>query len=226
MLYVTSDLHGDFTRFQNPRLKKLRRGDFLVVCGDFGFIWDNSKHESQILNKLAKQKYTILFIDGVHENFDLIEQYPLQDWNGGHVRVIRPNILYMPHGEMYTIDDNLIFALGGGDDVFLDIEDIDSDDIRSLPTLEELEKAYLRLEKVDFKVDYIFTHDCSSKLKGFLDLNAHDGSVHINYLNTFFEALYDRAEFKHWYFGAYHIDKVIPPRSTAVYKNIVPVGAV
>lgn len=225
MICVTSDFHGDFTRFQHPDLKKLRRKDSLIICGDFGFIWDNSKEESKILDKLAKLKYNILFVDGVHENFDLIEQYPLQDWNGGSVRVIRPNILYLPRGEIYTIEGKTIFALGGGDDVFLDVDSVASDDdIKSLPTLEELEGAYTRLKAVDFKVDYIITHDCSSKIKSFLDLNAHDGSVHINYLNTFLEALYDRASFNHWYFGAYHIDKVIPPRCTAVYRDIIRIG--
>ena len=222
MLYVTSDFHGDFTRFQNPQLKKLKRNDHLIICGDFGFIWDNSKQETQLLNKLSKLKYTILFIDGVHENFKLIEQYPLQDWNGGIVRVIRPNILYLPRGQVYTIDGKTVFALGGGDDVFLDMSENESDEIESMPTLDELEKAYERLKAIDFKVDYIITHDCSSKIKNFLDLNAHDGSVHINYLNTFLEALYEKADFKHWYFGAYHLDKLIPPKCTAVYKEILP----
>ena len=43
MVYVTGDLHGDYSRFKRPEMKKLRAGDILLVCGDFGFIWDNSK---------------------------------------------------------------------------------------------------------------------------------------------------------------------------------------
>ena len=41
MVYVTGDLHGDYSRFKRPEMKKLRAGDILLVCGDFGFIWDN-----------------------------------------------------------------------------------------------------------------------------------------------------------------------------------------
>ena len=49
MVYVTGDLHGDYSRFKQPKMKKLRAGDILLVCGDFGFIWDNSKQEQACL---------------------------------------------------------------------------------------------------------------------------------------------------------------------------------
>ena len=48
MVYVTGDLHGDYSRFKRPEMKKLRAGDILLVCGDFGFIWDNSKQEQAL----------------------------------------------------------------------------------------------------------------------------------------------------------------------------------
>ena len=77
MVYVTGDLHGDYSRFKRPEMKKLRAGDILLVCGDFGFIWDNSKQEQAVLKKLSEKKYTIAFVDGCHENFDLLQQYRL-----------------------------------------------------------------------------------------------------------------------------------------------------
>lgn len=39
MICVTGDLHGDISRFKSPVLKKLRRGDALIITGDFGCIW-------------------------------------------------------------------------------------------------------------------------------------------------------------------------------------------
>ena len=83
MVYVTGDLHGDYSRFKRPEMKKLRAGDILLVCGDFGFIWDNSKQEQAVLKKLSEKKYTIAFVDGCHENFDLLQQYRLVRWRGG-----------------------------------------------------------------------------------------------------------------------------------------------
>ena len=52
MIYVTGDTHGDITRFKDPQMKKLKKGDTLIICGDFGFIWDNSKKEKADLKKL------------------------------------------------------------------------------------------------------------------------------------------------------------------------------
>ena len=46
MVYVTGDTHGDIKRFSDPRLRSLKKGDTLIICGDFGFIWDGSNMES------------------------------------------------------------------------------------------------------------------------------------------------------------------------------------
>ncbi len=43
MIYVTGDIHGDFNRFEEKELKKLKEGDVLLICGDFGFLWDNTE---------------------------------------------------------------------------------------------------------------------------------------------------------------------------------------
>lgn len=51
MIYFTGDLHGDYDRFKSKELKKLKKGDTLIVCGDFGFLWDGSKKEQSILKK-------------------------------------------------------------------------------------------------------------------------------------------------------------------------------
>ena len=40
MIYITGDTHGDISCFKNPKLNKLGEKDILIVCGDFGFIWN------------------------------------------------------------------------------------------------------------------------------------------------------------------------------------------
>ena len=57
MVYVTGDMHGDPARLASPAIRRLRKGDTLLVCGDFGFIWDGSAAEQKRLAKMAKQKY-------------------------------------------------------------------------------------------------------------------------------------------------------------------------
>ena len=69
MIYVTGDIHGDKRRFEDA--KRLKAGDTLLVCGDFGFLWEGNTAEERLLKKLVKKKYNIAFVDGAHENFEL-----------------------------------------------------------------------------------------------------------------------------------------------------------
>ena len=72
MVFVTGDTHGDPERLSKSALKCLNEGDSLIVCGDFGFVWDKTKAEQNILKAFSKRKYNICFIDGTHQNFDLL----------------------------------------------------------------------------------------------------------------------------------------------------------
>ena len=49
--------------------------DYVIVCGDFGYIFTGSRRENAFLDKLEKLRFTILFVDGNHENFDEIVVY-------------------------------------------------------------------------------------------------------------------------------------------------------
>lgn len=74
MVYITGDTHGDLSMFKNPKLKKLTDDDILIICGDFGFLWDGSEKEKKAIQALCKKKYTICFVDGAHENFDMLSE--------------------------------------------------------------------------------------------------------------------------------------------------------
>ena len=87
MIYVTGDTHGDITRFKSSEMKKLSRGDTLIIAGDFGFIWNDSKQEKAALKRLAEKNFRIAFVDGCHENYDLLEKYPV-----GGVMIFGQNI--------------------------------------------------------------------------------------------------------------------------------------
>ncbi len=110
MIYVTGDMHGDLNRFKVPEIKKLKKGDTLIVCGDFGFIWDGSKKEKNVLKKLSEKEFNIAFVDGCHENFDILEETEPEIWNGGKARFISNNIIHLMRGQVYTIEDKKIFT--------------------------------------------------------------------------------------------------------------------
>ena len=100
MVYITGDLHGDFSRFSSPAMRRLRKGDTLIVCGDFGFIWNGDKKEEALLKKIGSRPYAVLFLDGCHENFDLLKEYPVTDWKGGRAQVISGNLVHLMRGQL------------------------------------------------------------------------------------------------------------------------------
>ena len=72
MVYLTGDTHGELDRFKHGKLRWLGKRDVVLVLGDFGFVWDGSKAEQKKLDWLRKRPYTLLFLDGSHENYDLL----------------------------------------------------------------------------------------------------------------------------------------------------------
>ena len=84
MIYITGDTHGEFERLSS---KHFSAGDedYLIICGDFGGIWDTSKEQQYWLRCLSEKPFTTLFIDGNHENYDLLNTHPVIQWNGGKV---------------------------------------------------------------------------------------------------------------------------------------------
>ena len=49
-IYITGDTHGDFRRFSAdnfPEGKTLTKKDYVIICGDFGGIWDVKESSPQ-----------------------------------------------------------------------------------------------------------------------------------------------------------------------------------
>ena len=86
MIYITGDTHGEFGRFSNKRMRKqgleLGENDFVIVCGDLGLCWAKDKTFTYNCKNFAEKKYTTLWIQGNHENYDMIEEYPIEGWQG------------------------------------------------------------------------------------------------------------------------------------------------
>lgn len=218
MIYITGDLHGDSRRFQTKELRRLKKTDTLIVCGDFGFVWDGSPGEQKQLKWIGKRRYQVLFVEGPHDNLELLEQYPLEEWNGGKTRHICGNLRQLCRGEVFRLEGKDIFAFGGGE----------AEDDRpmlqpdwaggELPHPEEIANAWNNLARVQYKVDYIITHQPSRKIRQFLDTDRHDA----NALDAFLDEVRDRCSYRRWYFGALHKNKLVPPGEMALFTSVVP----
>ena len=115
MVYLTGDTHGDIDRFGHGRLRWLNRRDTVVVLGDFGFVWDGSKEEQKKLDWLRKRPYTLLFLDGCHENYDLLAQYPTEERFGGTVQALGGNVYHVCRGSVLTLEGKKYLCFGGAE---------------------------------------------------------------------------------------------------------------
>ena len=87
MFLVTGDIHGlrsveDIQRLSTAHQElfdMMTKEDYLIIAGDFGLVWDSSVEEIQLQQWLEDRPFTTLFVDGNHENFDLLDLlYPVR----------------------------------------------------------------------------------------------------------------------------------------------------
>lgn len=222
MIYITGDLHGDIGRFKQKAFKRLRKGDTLIICGDFGFLWEGTKKEQRLLRWIGQRRYQVLFVEGTHDNFDLLSGYPQEEWNGGLSRVISGRLRHLCRGQIFRIEDWDIFVFGGGESIDADWRTQNKTWWGSeLPMPEEIVAARQVLEAHGNRVDYIVTHKASRKIGMFLKMDTHDANI----LDAFLDEVRAACKYKRWFFGSYHINKNIPPTEMALFDEVVPVTA-
>ncbi len=212
MVYITGDVHGS-AKILLKRLKHLSSKDFLIICGDFGFIWNGGAAEDNFLKSVSK--HNILFIDGVNENFNLLNSYPITDFYGGKARHICGNIYHLCRGEYYDFRGTSVFVFGGGDAGGERLSD-DKGAEAAYPSAEELRYGAENFIAHAQKADYIITHEAPALIRGTL-LDSRGGM-----LNEYFTTMMKSAKFKGWYFGCYHTDRSFASHYHAMYNRVLP----
>lgn len=245
MIYITGDTHADFLRFEENKFSiqsEMTKNDYIIICGDFGGVWNyivESIYEKYWLDWLNNKNFTTLFVDGNHENFERLYNYPVEEWHGGKVHKIRESVIHLMRGEIFNIDNKKFFTFGGArsHDIMDGILNIDEYEkiyeyrkrgayfrIRDyswwdleLPTNEEMKNGIKNLENVNYKVDYIISHCCPTGIQTLLN-----PSYKKDILTDYLQKISEKCEFKKWYFGHYHDYRQINSQFTLLYENIVP----
>ena len=85
-IFITGDTHGSYdiqklARKNFPEGKTLTKDDYVMICGDFGCVWGGELAGSDRWwqNWLDEQPWTTLWVDGNHENHDLLKTYPIEN---------------------------------------------------------------------------------------------------------------------------------------------------
>lgn len=220
MVYITGDMHGDESRIYDKKMRKLKDGDTLIICGDFGFIWNGSNSENKILEYLGSRKYNVCFLDGTHENYDLLNTYRETVWKGGRVHRIHGNLFHMCRGQVFNIEGMRYFTFGGGESPDKELRTEHETWWREeLPSPAEMAEGAEAIDEVGCELDIILTHEPPSLVKSAILLRLGK-SDRVNKLNGYLDEINRSCKFKRWYFGSIHEDRVITPNHIAVFNEL------
>jgi Icc-related predicted phosphoesterase len=234
-IYCCGDTHGrhdlnKLRHFRNTHDTELTKDDYLIICGDFGLLWNNpyfieyygeesfainncledtwwSAQELDLLNWYNTAPWTTLFVDGNHENYERLAKYPVSEWHGGRVQKICNSVIHLMRGEIYEIDGYSFFCMGGA--MSTDRGTYVGDEAESegkwwwpqeIPSEEEWENAYKNLGVYGNKVDFIVTHDAPA------GINVRKG-YRISRVSNELEMIRQTVDFKHWFCGHLHEDE-------------------
>lgn len=242
-IYVTGDIHSNpFPRFNTtifPEQQNLTKDDYVIICGDFGLVWQDDNTEKYLLNDLQKRNFTTLFVDGNHENFDLLNAYPVETWHGGKVHKIRPNVIHLMRGQVFDIQGKTFWTFGGArsHDIQDGILEIGDPRIKrwkkdytkyfrinhvswwaeEMPNSDEMAEGIANLEKHDFKVDFIITHTAPASV--IRAMNRTPDSFE-NYLQD----VMNRTAVDRWFCGHMHPeDNFYFQRVCCIYENMIQI---
>ena len=244
-IFITGDTHADFRRFGSHifyEQKDLCKEDYVIICGDFGGVWDGSFREKYWLDWLGAKPFTTLFISGNHENYDMLSSFPVEEWHGGHAQFIRPSVIHLMRGQIFNLEGQTFFTMGGASshDVSDGILEPDDPDFprkhkqlnargamyrvnhvswwkEELPCEAEYQEALEKLENHGWKVDYIISHCCPTSIQDILG----GGLLQADALTDFFEDILHKCKFQEWFFGHYHENFLIMEKFILLYEQMV-----
>jgi Icc-related predicted phosphoesterase len=183
---VLGDIHNEFGRLNEILHKK--RPDLIISCGDFGY-WPNWNGADK-LERISTHGAKLLFCDGNHD-----DHWALRDRKQDE---LAPNIIYMPRGSTYELDDGrTIMFMGGAHSIdkhlrtagwdWFPEEIITQKDMNNLP------------EK---KIDIFITHTCPEELVH--DMLKYYPEKAREPSNTALSELWKIYKPKLWIFGHWH----------------------
>ena len=216
-IYVTGDTHIpiDIRKLyirEFSEQKELTRDDYVIILGDFGLYWHYDAEHLKWLSWLEEKNFTILWIDGNHENHQWLNKLPVTEWHEGMVHQTSDNIIHLMRGECYEIGGKYFLAAGGAQsyDRLSRIEEV-SWWKEELWSHKEQRNLFFTLDKMKSKnktIDYVLSHTCPRDLLmpmfGISPMEDPDPT------SSLLQILYDELGyhgFQGWYFGHWHKNK-------------------
>lgn len=235
-IYLTGDTHGmdDIGKLQGhaweARGWRPTADDYLIVLGDVGCVYhtkpwdlpDLDPRDQEVVDHLTAQPWTVLFVDGNHENHDSLNDMHVEAWHGGFVHRVADRLIHLMRGQVYDIGGLRVFAMGGAHSPdWMHRVEGESWWAAEMPDGEEYGEARESLAAVGGRVDLVLTHTCPT---GFVGEIMDEGEfAKPDELTDFLQEVYDANEFGRWAFGHFHeeLSSFSDSRLTGLFESLV-----
>lgn len=210
MIFITGDTHGSIHRMTQlvTTLSLYSGPKHLIICGDFGYLLQNTPQEWNFLEKDlgALPDINIIFVDGNHDCHPALNALPVTEWNGTHVHFLTRNVIHICRGEIFRLEGKTFWAFGGAasPDREYRLANHWPWFPEELPSRSDMDRGAAALARCGHRVDCIVTHTAPSflqRLMGFSEL-AQEA-----FLGEYLEKVSRSTQFSAWYFGHFHQDQ-------------------
>ena len=114
MIYLLSDPHGDINhKGLKQYLSEAGKDDLLILLGDICMKFEDTEENRIFTEWFLSSDKKIAFIDGNHENFKLLNKFPITNMFNAKMHLIAQNIYHVMRGEIMIINDLKFLCIGG-----------------------------------------------------------------------------------------------------------------
>lgn len=217
--FLKGDIHGNlFEIIDFINRFNLGKNDNIIILGDCGIAWRKDKKDLDQNIKLWNEcgnGVKLYFIDGNHENFNILNSLPIENNMGK----IADNIYHLRRGQVYEFENKKILVCGGADSI---------DKYRRIENFTWWKEEAISQETIDDipagHYDYVLTHCCPrsifEKNKIYLSTLQFLDENKINHSSEdMLEQLKNKITFDHWFFAHYHINRNLDEKFTCLFEN-------
>ena len=217
--FLKGDIHGNlFEIIDFINRFNLGKNDNITILGDCGIAWRKDKKDLAQNIKLWNEcgnGVKLYFIDGNHENFNILNSLSIENNMGK----IADNIYHLRRGQVYEFENKKILVCGGADSI---------DKYRRIENFTWWKEEAISQETIDDipagHYDYVLTHCCPRSIfeknriylstLQFLDENKINHSS-----EDMLEQLKNKITFDHWFFAHYHINRNLDEKFTCLFED-------
>ena len=226
-VFITGDKHGSFgSLFGLAEKNSLTESDILIIAGDAGYVWNEDYiYRAETLQQVFPG--TIAFIDGNHENFDILNSLEVVEWKGGRAHCVGERVFHLMRGQLYSIYGKNYFTFGGARSVDKDRrvkgeswwDEEEPDD-------EEIAEGRKKLLDNIVEIDFVITHEAPLFARKQIPRNKPiDEDYHLpEIMEEWYRLIEKGKQFTKWYFGHMHADQLITDKLRALHMDIRTAG--